>query len=54
MRAQGVPVGRGQLDPLAGMEEAAGDPGGRQPQQAGAGIQGAVQDRADVVLLYDG
>ena len=38
MRAQGVPVGRGQLDPLAGMQEVARHPGGRQPQQAPAGV----------------
>ena len=45
VRAQGVPVGRGQLDPLAGVQEAPRHPVGRQPQQAAAGVQGAIQDR---------
>ena len=39
MGAVSVPIGRGELDPLAGMQEAARHPGGSQPQQPAAGVQ---------------
>ncbi len=53
MRAQGVPIGRGQLDSLAGVHEVARHPVGRQPQQPLAGRQGTVQDLAHVVPFHN-
>jgi hypothetical protein len=52
--AVGIPVARGQLDPLAGMQEAARHPGGRKPQQALAGVQRAAECFGNVVFLQRG
>ena len=54
MGAQGVPIGRRQLDSLAGMEKTPRHPVGRQPQNAFAGIQGPIHDGPHIVLLHDG
>ena len=53
VRAQGVPVGRGQLDPLAGVQEVARHPGRRQPQQSPARLQGPAQNRPYIIPLHD-
>ena len=49
MGAEGIPIVGMQLDPFAGMQEAAGNPSGREPQQALAGIEGAGENRSDVM-----
>ena len=53
MRAQGVPIGWGQLDPLAGVQEVARHPGRRQPQQSPARLQGTAQNRPYVIPLHN-
>ncbi len=53
MCAVGVPIVGVQLDPLAGMQKRPRHPRGRQPQQPLAGIECALQNRANVVLLNE-
>ena len=53
MGSQSVPVGRSQLDPLAGMEKTPRHPVGRQPQDAFAGVQRPIHDGPNVILLHD-
>ena len=51
--AQGIPIGRGKFDPLAGVQEVPRHPGGGQPQQSAAGIQGTAQNRPNIIPLDD-
>ena len=51
VEAVGVVIVGMEADPLAGMEEAAGHPGGRKPENALAGSQRPVEGGADILRL---